>query len=197
VTPERASRLVERWVRLYTRQLPTAIAERRLEEIEADVHDHTAHERALRTSDRRIGLSILSRMARGIPADLSWRRHVRPVEGDFVKPFVTVLAAALVVAAIALVLDSPALVLLSIAMIAVDILGVFALGLRTAQRGDFVKPFVAIVAAALFVAAIGVTAIVFGERGDAPGLVLLGIVMITSVVVGAFALGIRTAQRSR
>lgn len=196
MTAERAADLVARWVRFYTRRLPADIAERRFEEIGSDVHDHIAHERARRMSDRSIALSILSRMARGMPADLSWRRRVRRLEGDFVKPFVAVLAAALVVAAIALVLDSPALVLLSIAMIGLDILGVFALGLRTAQRGDYVKPFIAILAAALVIAAVGVTAIVFGERGDAPGLVLLGVAVITSVVVGAFALGIRTAQRS-
>ncbi len=112
------------------------------------------------------------------------------------KPFLAIFVAALFVAVIALVLDSPLLVLLSIAMIGVDVLGVLALVLRTAQRGDFVKPFIAIIATALLVAAIGVTAIVVGDRGDAPGLVLLGIAVITCVVVGAFALGIRTAQRS-
>ena len=112
------------------------------------------------------------------------------------KQFALVLAAALVIAAVAFVLDSPALVLLSVAVIALDIIGVLALSLRTAQREDFVKPFVAILAAALAVAAIGVTAIVVGERGDAPGLVLLGIAFISSVVVGAFAFGMRLAQRA-
>jgi hypothetical protein len=53
-----------------------------------------------------------------------------------------------------------------------------------------------IVGATLVVAALGVTAIVFGERGDAPGLVLLGVAVITCVVVGAFQLGVRTARRS-
>jgi hypothetical protein len=38
------------------------------------LHDHVAHERARGTSDRRIALSILSRMARGVMADASWRR---------------------------------------------------------------------------------------------------------------------------
>jgi peptidoglycan/LPS O-acetylase OafA/YrhL len=196
VTARRAADLVLRWVRFYTRQLPDAVAERRVEELAADVHDHIAHERGRGTSDRRIALSILSRMARGVPADLAWRQRVRRSEGDFVKPFVAILAAALVVAAIAFVADSPAILLLSIAVIAADIVGMFALGLRTAQRGDFVKPFLAILVAALGVAAIGVSAIVVGERGDAPGLMLLGVVLITSVVVGAFAFGMRTAQRS-
>ena len=46
-------------------------------------------------------------------------------------------------------------------------------------------------AAALGIAALGVAAAVLGEADDAPGLVLLGILLIAS----AFALGVRTAQR--
>jgi hypothetical protein len=48
-------------------------------------------------------------------------------------------------------------------------------------------------AAALGIAALGVAAAVFGGADDAPGLVLLGILLIVS----ACALGVRTAQRSR
>jgi len=73
MTPERMAQLVARWVRLYTRKLPTPIARRRVDEIDADLHDQIAHERAHGTSDRRIALSILSRMVRGIAADASWR----------------------------------------------------------------------------------------------------------------------------
>jgi hypothetical protein len=73
MTPERMAKLVARWVRFYTRELPTPIAQRRINEIDADLHDHTAHERAHGTSDRRIALSILSRMVRGLAADASWR----------------------------------------------------------------------------------------------------------------------------
>jgi peptidoglycan/LPS O-acetylase OafA/YrhL len=47
--------------------------------------------------------------------------------------------------------------------------------------------------AALGIAAVGVAAAIFGEADDAPGLVLLGILLIVS----ACALGVRTAQRSR
>jgi hypothetical protein len=65
--------LVARWVRFYTRDLPTPAAQRRMEEIDADLHDHIAHERSHGTSDRRIALSILSRMVRGLRADASWR----------------------------------------------------------------------------------------------------------------------------
>ena len=73
MTPERMAEMVARWVRFYTRDLPGPIAKRRIDEIDADVNDHIAHERARGTSDRRIALSILSRMVRGLAADTSWR----------------------------------------------------------------------------------------------------------------------------
>ena len=53
------------------------------------------------------------------------------------------------------------------------------------------KSFAAILAAALAVAAVGVAAILYGGDDDAPGLVLIGILLI----VGAFVLGVRTAHR--
>ena len=53
------------------------------------------------------------------------------------------------------------------------------------------KPFLALVATALVVAAIGTIAVASGEADDAPGLVLIGIVLI----VGAIALGVRAGMR--
>jgi hypothetical protein len=44
MTPERMAGLVARWARFYTRNLPAPIAERRIDEIDADVHDHIAHD---------------------------------------------------------------------------------------------------------------------------------------------------------
>jgi hypothetical protein len=80
MTPERMAELVARWVRFYTRDLPTPIAQRRIEEIDADLHDHITHERTHGTSDRRIALGIASRMVRGLAADASWRG--RTIEGS-------------------------------------------------------------------------------------------------------------------
>jgi len=78
MTPERMAELVAHWVRFYTRDLPTPIAQRRVDEIDADLHDHITHERAQRTSDRRIALGIASRMVRGLAADVAWRaRHAK------------------------------------------------------------------------------------------------------------------------
>jgi hypothetical protein len=74
MTPERMADLVARWVRFYTRDLPTPIRQRRVSEIAADLHDQIAHERAQATSDRRIAANIASRMVRGLAADASWRK---------------------------------------------------------------------------------------------------------------------------
>jgi hypothetical protein len=140
MTAERMAALVGRWVRFYTRRLPGEIAQRRVDEIDADLHDQIAHGRAQGTSDPRIALGILSRMLRGLAADLSWRtRHAN--------------AAA-----------------------------------HPSTLKDAVKT-----SASLYRSAVRVAAAVFGEADDAPGLVLLGILLIAS----ACALGARTAQRSR
>ena len=112
------------------------------------------------------------------------------------KIFAAVLVAALAIAALAVVLDSPLLVLLSVFVVAWDVLGAFAVGLRAAQRQGVVVQYFALLAMALILAAFGVAAVVLGERGDAPGLVLLGVTLITSVVVGAVALAARNANRS-
>ena len=128
MTPERALELVARWVRFYTRELPTPIAQRRVDEIGADLHDHIAYERARGTSDRRIALSILSRMARGMTADTSWRRRVRTLRGDPMKLLVAVLVAALGVA-VAIYAgqdDAPGGVLVGMLLI----VGAVALGVR-------------------------------------------------------------------
>jgi hypothetical protein len=85
MTPERIAELVARWVRFYTRNLPASIAERRIDEIDADLHDHIAHERAHGTKDWRIALGVAARMLRGLAADASWRGrmivHSRPRSG--------------------------------------------------------------------------------------------------------------------
>ena len=197
MTSERAAQLVRAWVRLYTASLPSDVARRRREEIEADVHDHLAHERDVDTPDGFVARDIVWRMARGMPADISWRRHVAHQKGDSVKTFVLVLVVALAVAAAAFVTDSALLVLVSVALMGADIVAMSALTLRSAYRANVAVPFVVVMAAALGGAALGVAAIVLGGRWDAPGLVLLGTVLIVSVIVGVFAFGMRSAERSK
>ena len=82
MTPERVAGLVGRWVRAYTRSLPSVVAERRIDELEADLYDQITTERAQGIADGQIARSILSRMVRGIGADIAWRwdaaRPARP-----------------------------------------------------------------------------------------------------------------------
>jgi hypothetical protein len=199
MTPERMADLVARWVRFYTRDLPAPVARRRIDEIDADLHDHIAHERAQGTSDRRIALSIASRMIRGLAADASWRgqaiaRASTPKEERKMSKtaYRSVVRVALVTACVLLV----PLVAMQITdevdwgvadfVLAGVLLGGTGLLLELAAR----KPGrLAYLAAAI---GIGVAAIVLGEADDAPGLVLFGGLL----VVGTVALAFRTAQRS-
>jgi hypothetical protein len=203
MTPERMAELVARWVRLYTRDLPTPITQRRIDEIDADLHDHIAHERANGISDRRIALGIASRMVRGLAADTAWRgRHAKAAARpsaleETMKTSKTLYRSAVRVAVgVAFILSLPLVAMLitddvvwsladfAAAGVLLTTIGV-ALELAVRKAGNL--------AAALGIAAVGVAAAVFGEADDAPGLVLLGILLIAS----AGALGVRRAQRSR
>ena len=81
MTPERLAVIVVLWAGLYTRRVPEQDAQRRVEELRADLHDHIAHERAQGTGERRIAVSIATRMLRGLAADVSWR-HERKLSRD-------------------------------------------------------------------------------------------------------------------
>jgi hypothetical protein len=195
MTPERTARLVAWWVRRYTRDLPDAVADRRIGEIDADLHDHIAHERAAGTSDRRIALGIASRMLRGTAADAVWRGSARSrtsnhKEGTSMRKPAT--RVALVTACILLV---PLVGMLVTDdwnwgpgdfVLAALLLGGSGLLLEQAIRNP--RNVVLRVAAT----AIGVAAILFGESDDAPGLVLFGCLLI----IGTIALTLRTAQRT-
>jgi hypothetical protein len=203
MTPERMAELVAHWVRFYTRDLPTPIAQRRFDEIDADLHDHIAHERANGINDRRIALSILSRMVRGLAADVAWRGRQAKVAAhpstpeDTMKTGKALYRSAVRVAlGVALILSLPLVAMLItdevvwsladfvVAGVLLTVIGV-ALELALKKAGNL--------AAAIGIAAVGVAAAIFGNADDAPGLVLLGILLIVS----ACALGVRTAQRSR
>jgi hypothetical protein len=198
MTSESMAELVARWVRFYTRSLPQPIAQRRIDEIDADLHDHIAHERAAGTKDRRIALSIAARMVRGLAADASWRQTI--ARSSTAKEVTKVSKAnsrsavrvALVTACIlavplvgALVSDEWTWSVFDF-VIAGALLGGTGMLLELAMR----KPRnIALRAAA---AAIGVAAIVLGNADDAPGLVLFGLLLILGTVV----LTVRTLQRS-
>jgi len=199
MTPERMADLVARWVRLYTRNLPTPIADRRIAEIDADLHDHIAHERVRGTSDRRIALSILSRMVRGLLADASWRSQATADPSTRKEAMKMSKSTRRSVLRVALATACVLLVIL-VAMQVTDevdwgvfdfvfagiLLGATGLVLELATR----KP--ASLAYRTAAVAIGVAAIVLGEADDAPGLVLFGGLLI----IGTVALTLRTAARS-
>lgn len=205
MTPERIADLVARWVRFYTRDLPAAIAQRRLEEIASDLRDHIAHERASETGDRRIALSILSRMLRGVPADAAWRgRHTTTAASPssvkiatkagrtFARPAARVavgMALILSVPLVAMLITDDVVWTLSDFAVAGVLLAVIGVGIELTVRGT------GNLAVALVICALGIAATLLGlvGPGDAPGLVLLGILLI----VCALALGSRTVQRSR
>jgi hypothetical protein len=191
--------LVARWVRLYTRNLPPPVTQRRSGEIDADLHDHIAHGRAHGTRDRRIATGIAARMVRGVVADVAWRgqaiarrstrQDVMKLSKDSKRSVVRVaLVTALILLAPLVAMQITDEVNWSVAdfVFAGVLLGGTGLLLELAARrpGNIAYRAVA--------AAIGVAAVVVGEADDAPGLVLFGGLLI----VGTVALAFRTAQRS-
>jgi len=173
MTPERMARLVAAWVRFYTRRQPPAAAQRRREEIDADLHDHIAHEREAGTGERRIALSIAGRMLRGMAADASSHR-----------PLVRVGLATAIVLLVPVILSAPWSLADFIAA------GVLVAGSGLLLEAAARRPHSLAVRAAGIV--IGVAACLFGNADDAPGLVLFGCLLIGATL----ALAVRTRLRS-
>lgn len=67
-------RLVSRWAAYYSRDLESQAAAERRDEIASDLWEQGSHADARGASSLATGASILWRTARGVPADLSWRR---------------------------------------------------------------------------------------------------------------------------
>jgi hypothetical protein len=190
MTPERVAELVTRWVRFYTRGLPAPIAQRRREEIGADVHDQIAHDRAAGTSERRIARAIASRAVRGLAADVAWQRRHATGTSPLRRPAVRValgVAAVLALPLVGMLLSQDVAWSLAdfvAAGVLLTIVGV-AFELAVKRAGNL--------ATAIALAVLGVAAGVFGNADDAPGLVLLGLLL----VAGGIALGVRSLQRAR
>lgn len=86
-TADRTTALVAWWVATYTRRLPVEVAARRRAELTSDVWEQRAHGRAMGTPTAAVTLSILRRMAAGIPADLRWRhQQLAAAEGRPLRP---------------------------------------------------------------------------------------------------------------
>jgi len=186
MTPEGMARLVARWVRFYTRDLPAPIARRRRDELHADLHDHIAHERAHGTRDRRIALGIAARMVRGVAADASWRSTQKE---RTTMSRITSRAAVRVALVTALILLVPLVGMLVSDEVDWGVFDFVLAGVLLAGTGLLLelaarKPrSVAYRTAAV---AIGVAAIALGEADDAPGLVGFGCLLILGTVAMAF-----------
>ena len=188
MTPERVARLVLWWVRRYTRGLPDAVAERRLGEIRADLHDHIAHGRAAGERERGIALGIAARMLRGMPADASWRgrTRARTARPPAYRRVAVVTALILLVPLSGMqVCDGVDWGVFDFVFGAVLLGGAGLLLDSAARRG-------AGVVSRVLAVVIGVGAIALGDADDAPGLVLFGGLLM----VATLALAVRRARRS-
>lgn len=196
MSPERVAALVARWVRFYTRDLPVQVARRRADEIDADVHDHIAHERAAGVAERRIATGIGSRLVRGLAADVSWRgRQAKLSTQEEPMKMSKALQRSVVRVAlgVAIVTSLPLIAMqfsdevvwslgdFIVLAVLLTVIGV-AIELAVRRAGG--------IGTAIGIAALGVAAAVFGGADDAPGLVLIGLVLIAS----AGAIGVRTVQ---
>ena len=182
MTPERIAALVSRWARLYTRGLPAHVAERRIEEIEADVHDQIAHDRARGVAERRIARGIAGRMARGMAADMTTR-------GTVARSLVRIALVTALVLAVPLAgtlvggdwnWSGADFVIAGVLLTLTGLL--YELAAR--KRGSIVFRVAA--------AALGAAAMVLGEADDAPGLFGFGLL----VIVSTFVLALRAAPRN-
>jgi hypothetical protein len=196
--------LVLRWVRYYTRNLPASVARRRVEEIDADLHDHIAHGRENGLSDQRIALGIASRMVRGLAADAAWRaRQARRAgqtstkERMVAKKRRTVYHSAMRVAlGVGVVLSVPLVAMLftdEVDWTPADFVAAGALLVGIGVALELAVRRMANLATAVGFAIFGLVVAVLGNADDAPGLVLLGILLTGSGCL----LGVRTVQHSR
>jgi hypothetical protein len=195
MTPERMADLVGRWVRLYTRNLPPPVTERRIDEMDADLHDHIEHERAYGTNDRRIALGIAGRMVRGVAADASWRQSIARSSTTKEVRKMSKAAYVRVALATAFILLLPLVAMQFTDEVAWDVADFVFAGILLAGTGLLLEVAVKNPRSLVYrvaAGAIGVAAIALGEADDAPGLMLFGGLLI----VGTVALTLRTAARS-
>jgi hypothetical protein len=180
MSPERVAALVLGWARLYTRGLRPEVAARRVEELSADLHDQVADERAAGVDDGRIARRLATRALRGVPADLAWRRPKAPLR------IVGFVAAVLAIPAIGSLVSDQVVWGAADYVLAGVLLGIVAVAFELALRrsGNLVVAGV--------LGLLGVAAGLLGDADDAPGLVLLGLLLLA----GACAIALRRLRRA-
>ena len=186
MTPERMAALVLRWVRFYTRGLDGAVAERRRDEIAVDLHDHIGYARGDGEADARIAREIAARMLRGVAADVAWRRR-QPKEERSMRPFRR--SAVRVAVGVALILSLPLVAMRLTSAVAWSVGDFVLAGVLSTIIGAALELAVkkaGSVALGVGVGALGIAAGVIGRCGDAPGLIVFGLLLVGSG--GALAL---------
>lgn len=82
-----AADIARAWTRLYTVGLSEAVRARRAEELESDLWEHEADRFGERVAPALVGVEVLGRMVRGMPADLLWRFQLEGPQMDIKIPF--------------------------------------------------------------------------------------------------------------
>lgn len=197
MSPERVANVVRWWVRLYTRHLPPHVAQRRIDELESDLHEHLVDERIAGRPDDRIAHGLASRALRGLAADLTWRRQelsykATPKKESSAMPRRSAAIIASVTGAVLLV---PAIGMAAGAgfdwgVFDFVLAAVLVAGAGTALQHLLRRP--SALAIRLALAGAGGAAMILGEIDDAPTLVGFGLLLILVTV----ALTARTMRRS-
>jgi hypothetical protein len=202
VRPERMAELVGRWVRFYTRDLPASIARRRVDEIEADLHDQIAHERAGGAGDRRIALGIASRTVRGLVADAAWRgRHAGASRSAYRATVRVALAAGLLLSLPLLAMQITDEVVWDLADFAVAAALLVGAGLvhqvaaRKAAGIAYRAAFGVALAAALLLVWLNLAVGIIGEPGERANAMYLGV--LTVGIAGAVIARLRPHGMAR
>lgn len=82
-----AGDIARAWTRLYTVGLPEVVRERRAQELESDLWEHEADRFGEQTAPALVGVEVLGRMIRGMPADLLWRFQLEGPQMELKIPF--------------------------------------------------------------------------------------------------------------
>lgn len=82
-----AAGLARAWMRLYTIGLPSAARERREQQLNSDLWEHQVDRLSANVAPSMLGLEVLGRTVRGMPADLLWRFQLEGPKMDIKIPF--------------------------------------------------------------------------------------------------------------
>ncbi len=82
-----AASLARIWLRLYTLGMTADLCERREDQLNSDLWEHQADRLGADVAPSMVGLEVIGRMVRGMPADLLWRFQLEGPKMDIKIPF--------------------------------------------------------------------------------------------------------------